>query len=262
MAHRINLNDNNDELVRILETYFQSGNLNFLIGSGASMPAIQVAGNIEAKINELLADSKEEEADLVALNFIEEIETQNDLAAIGRLTGPASQTPRNYTEFLSALDSLLFERKNILLPRQANVFTTNYDLFFEYAAGEIPSLILNDGFDRSKNMDTGSFPFSPELYFDRTYRSGAVHDRQIEIPTINLIKLHGSLSWEKRCDGVCFNTSHPDAIDDDKKKDQTEVADALEKRALILPNLQKFKSTLLDRIYYDLLRARPKIIIE
>jgi SIR2-like domain len=79
------------------------------------------------------------------------------------------------------------------------VFTTNYDMFIEHAASLIPTVVLNDGFDRTASLRS-EFLFASEKYFDRTYRSGALYTNQIEIPTINLIKLHGSVSWRRSKD--------------------------------------------------------------
>lgn len=125
MARTLILSDHPEDVRKLTESYIQSGNLNFLVGSGASMPAINVAGNIEAEINSLLVGGNAEDADIMALEFIEDLaETNVDL-----LTDiddqPIIETLANYTEFLSAVDGILFERKNILLPRQANIFTTN-----------------------------------------------------------------------------------------------------------------------------------------
>ncbi len=97
------------------------------------------------------------------------------------------------------MDGILFERKNILLPRQANIFTTNYDLFIEKAASALPNVTLNDGFDRTSAVGS-RYLFSPEKYFDRIYRSSSSNDRISELPVINLIKVHGSLSWQRDSD--------------------------------------------------------------
>jgi hypothetical protein len=61
MPEIVNLNSENEPAAQFLEPYLQSGNLNFLIGSGASAPAIKTAGNIEADINALLAANNDTE---------------------------------------------------------------------------------------------------------------------------------------------------------------------------------------------------------
>mgnify|MGYP003626694866 CR=1 FL=1 len=253
MAERITFEPESEEAVLLLEAYIQSGNLNFLIGSGASLPAISLAGNIESQLNDLLEAESIVEANLRALNFIEGLEDKNSRLSLGLEDAESGDTLGRYVQFLGTIDQLLFERKNILLPRQANIFTTNYDLFFEHAAAQVPSTILNDGFDRSSPTGT-QFPFSPERYFDRTYRSGGVYNRQAEITTVNLMKLHGSLNWRKTSNSICFRSNEPEPLSEEQKRENAHVERALNNRALILPNLKKFGSTLLDRVYYDLLR--------
>jgi len=242
-----------ENFTKQLEAYIQSGNLNFLIGSGASLPAIKLAGDIERDINELLESGKETEANVLALDFIQKLEVQNSQISIGSQDSDATKTLKYYIDFLAAVDRLLFERKNYLLPRQAGIFTTNYDMFFEHAASQLPSLILIDGFDRTTLLN-GNFHFAPEQFLDRTYRSVSVYTRQSEVPTINLFKLHGSLNWSRLSDKITFMQTSPDHLDQDALADPNKVEGALKKRTLILPNLHKFSSTLLDRVYYDLLR--------
>lgn len=218
------------------------------------MPAIEVAGNIEAKINGLLIGGNFADADLMALEFIEELaETNIDLLS-DIDDQPIRDTLANYTDFLSIIDGILFERKNILLPRQANIFTTNYDLFIEKAASKLPNVTLNDGFDRTSAVGS-RYLLSAEKYFDRTYRSGSSNDRIAELPVLNLIKVHGSLSWHRDANKeIRFASNGVSLSGHVQKNDPSAVSNALANRALILPNLRKFESTLMERVYFDLLR--------
>jgi hypothetical protein len=255
MTELITLESDNNSAGPFLEPYLQSGNLNFLIGSGASAQSIKPAGNIESEINALLSAHKEDEANKRSLDFITEITKANaKLAFKFGVTPytPAKKSLQSYTEFLQSIDRILFSRKNILLARQANIFTTNYDLFFEHAANSIPGLILNDGFDRSSPVKLPTF--SPERYFDRTYRSGTFYAHQIEIPTINLIKLHGSLSWRKRSGAVITDSKPIEPLSPADKNDPDKVSAFLAEHFIILPNFRKFHTTLMERTYYDLLR--------
>lgn len=250
MAKTLKIEESTDSL----KPYIQSGNLNFLIGSGASYPAIKLAGNIEAEINALLDEGKDADADLLCLEFIENLESENDIISLGLQTGDTQTTLGYYTEFLKVVDHILFERKNLLLPRQANIFTTNYDTFVEQAGSELPSIIINDGFDRASALN-GYYYFAPEQFSDRIYRSGTVYRRQAEVPTINLVKIHGSLTWFKGPSVIKYNPNTPKKLKGDERQDQEKVSNSLKNRGLILPNLKKFNSTLTDRTYYDLLRV-------
>lgn len=50
MAKSINIETNRDKFVANLQRGVQSANLNFIIGSGCSLPAIQTLGDIEKKL--------------------------------------------------------------------------------------------------------------------------------------------------------------------------------------------------------------------
>ena len=246
--------DGLEKTARLLERYIQSAHINFLFGSGASIPAIQLAGTVEKEIDQHLAASEYNEANEKALTFIEELEYQHGFLPAGYTKGDDTDiTLQNYIRFLSSVDRILFERKNILLPRQANVFTTNYDEFFEVAASLLPSLVLNDGFNR--RIGKSGFEYAPELFFDRVYRSSTVYQHQSEIPSVNLVKVHGSISWKRQTDEkIVLGEPEKVQLTAVEKNNPQDVKDALAKRAVILPNMRKFESTLLDRVYFDLLR--------
>lgn len=257
MADIVDIAADAESTAKFLQSYVQSGNINFLIGSGASFPAIPTAGNIETEINGRLAAGDEDGASRRCLTFIEEIDSVHNKMATVEEGDPVHGVVQSYKLFLSTIDRILFERKNILLPRQATVFTTNYDMFLEHASSLVPSVILNDGFERSSSLSS-EFMFTPERYFDRTYRSGPVYDHQIEIPTINLIKLHGSLSWRRKDDTIVFDPTAVPKLTEEEKAKIDEVNGYLRKHFLILPNLRKFHATLMERVYYDLLRLFSK----
>lgn len=257
MAETIQLATNGDEAALVLGPYIQSGNLNFLLGSGASFPAIPTAGTIEAEINALLQAGDEEGAAHRCLGLIEEIDAVHSAIGAAAEGNPVAVVTASYKRFLSTLDHILFARKNILLPRQATVFTTNYDMFLEHASSLVPAMMLNDGFDRTSSLNA-EFVFTSERYFDRTYRSGPIYGHQIEIPTINLVKLHGSLSWRRAGDSIVYDPVPIPKLEEAEKADLANVEAYLDKHFLILPNLRKFQETLMERVYYDLLRQFSK----
>ncbi|ODA93071.1 hypothetical protein BFX40_09255 [Mesorhizobium sp. SEMIA 3007] len=257
MVDIVEVTADSESTAKFLQSYIQSGSMNFLIGSGASFPAIPTAGNIEQEINALLTGGNEEGASRRCLAFIEQIDSIHAQIAAADEANPIHGVAQNYKSFLATIDRMLFARKNILLPRQATVFTTNYDMFLEHASSLVPSVILNDGFERSSSLSP-EFSFTPERYFDRTYRSGPVYGHQIEIPTINLVKLHGSLSWRRKADSIVFDPSPVPKLTEDQKAVIDEVNGYLQKHFLILPNFRKFHATLMERVYYDLLRLFSK----
>ena len=163
----------------------------------------------------------------------------------------------SYAEFISTLNKILIERKTDLLPRQANIFTTNYDLFIERASQDIPILKLNDGFSRTPNLD-GIFSFSPQNFFNSVFNIGNLYNYRVEIPCVNLIKIHGSLSWKKADDDIVMHNVQKkpplEAEEEDGQISNEQIADYNKEYAVILPQKSKFRETLMDRIYYDLLR--------
>lgn len=218
------------------------------------MPAIKLAGDVESEINDLLKNSKFDDANQKALSFLNELDEVNEKVVQAKADVSIDETLKGYKDFLLTLDTLMFERKNVLLPRQANIFTTNYDFFFERAASELATIYLNDGFDRT-SAHTSGFPFMPERFSDRVFRSGKVYERHAEVPSVNLIKLHGSLTWKKTDDtSIHFSTEVVPRLAEADLKDSKKVLEHLAKRAVILPNMRKFESTLLERVYFDLLR--------
>ena len=72
---------------------------------------------------------------------------------------------------------------------------------------------------------------------------------------MNLIKLHGSLSWQRDGDKeIRFASGGVTLSGHVQKNNPDAVSTALARRAVILPNIRKFKSTLIERVYFDLLR--------
>jgi hypothetical protein len=242
------LQEANSTFFERLKKLFQSGHINFLIGSGASMPAIQVMGNIEQYLTALYKEDTEQSRTQAATKEsqfkADLIPAQNALINDSELLDDKGVDQvkivlKSYTNFLANLEAILNDRKNTLLPKQVNIFTTNYDLFFEKASESIASLVMNDGFDRSPKLNQ-KFEFSPKNFFNTVFHNGTIYDYKVELPSVNLIKLHGSCSWKtiKTEDGdgnILFDVSHNDPT-------------------IILPRKQKFEETVIDQTYYDLLR--------
>lgn len=230
----------------------QSCHINFLLGSGASAPAIPIAGNIEAELNGLLDD----EAALKAkkFGFLRGIQTStNDL-----ITSVADSnniaTLDAYRQFLGILTRILEERKTDLLPRQATVFTTNYDLFVERASEDMSTLRVNDGFLRGPTVGTKP-KYQPEIFFDITYKTGTLYRYTAPVPTVNLIKLHGSLSWRTSGADLVYCAEECAVPDPEAEDFVTSLPIFLDQFSLVLPTKEKFKQTLVERTYYDLLRT-------
>lgn len=258
MAAEINLSQSKD-LERFSANMFrvlQSSHINFLIGAGASCPAIQAAGNIEADLTKLFIEGKVVEANLKTVDFVKSFQTTSFEHRWPDLLGESpdtATTKANYVGFIRAIEKVLSERKTTLLPKQAGLFTTNYDTFFEACGDVCPGIMLNDGFHRTPSL-SGKHKFQPEHLFNATHQTANHYDYTAEIPCLNVVKLHGSLTWQKDGRDITFGLTDFKAFDDVERDKPDAVEAVLAKLALVLPTQQKYQQTSIERIYYDLLR--------
>jgi hypothetical protein len=251
MARTLELTANAETIKTTLARLFQSGNLNFLIGSGASIPSIPSAGNVEKEIADLLAVGQEIEARSKMYTFLLSIQLPMNMLINETPDANNEQCLGNYEQLLQNIEALLIQRRTNLLPRQATIFTTNYDLFIEKAALKRPVLRLNDGFARVPSL-TGRMEFSARGFFNSVYNTGNLYSYKFETPSVNLLKLHGSLSWRRDPNTILFGVEPNDPLADPSV--DADVLAFIEKYAVILPQAAKFRATLLERHYYDLLR--------
>ena len=253
MAKTINIDE--VEIIKNLQKAIQSANLNFLIGSGCSNPAITTLGNIEKAIQKLLDENKNDEANKNLAEFLKPfIDSTNQLIG-NNLDDNHQKTQRYYNDFIQTISKILFERKSNIRHKQATIFTTNYDLFIEKASEEISeSFILSDGFNRSPSL-TNTYRFSPQEFFNTVFNTGNLYNYQVQIPSANLIKLHGSLNWQTKENKITQSLDYLKKADELKNSTEAnKMAEFINLFSLILPKNEKFKETILNQTYYDLLR--------
>ena len=251
MARVLDVETATEEIRKTLARSFQSANVNFLIGSGASYPAIPTAGDAEAEIASLFEAGDQNAAYLKLYDFLSTIQTPTNSMIAGATNAKITATVANYTEYLGILEAVLSERRTSLLPKQATIFTTNYDLFIEQAAVSYSTMRLNDGFTRIPSL-TGRAEFSSRTFFTTTSTTGNLYNYKVDIPSINLIKLHGSLSWKRDGDSVLFSVVDNPLLSTGKTA--AEVKTFVDAYAVVLPETRKFHTTLMDGTYYELLR--------
>lgn len=262
-------------------------NINFLIGSGASFGVIPTLSsnytndkNEKLSIEEILEENKDDEYlqniiylyyyhKILKIGYLKEIEESNSVF-------------KNYQKLLENLIKLL-QRENYQKEKRINIFTTNYDLFFEKAADSLIGkyeFYFNDG--SSGNITK---KLSMKNYHKKIYHTGIFDNFDREIPIINLFKLHGSVSWKYLNDKnnkayeikvEYFEDENPEDIENlieevsneeiKKAKEKIEEDKNLEenikgirnkllkKFALIFPEKNKFENTLYQEFYYQNLR--------
>jgi len=258
----------------------QGCNINFLLGSGLSFPYLKTLGNIETLLTELeasnLADDKKKLV-MASLykSFFDGVISKNVKILEGDTAAKAVLD--NYKDFLQIWNSILLRRKNTILSKEVNIFTTNVDIFLDKALEDL-SLEYNDGFN-------GRFKpsFSLSNFKKSRFKKSLHYDNTAEIPVFNLLKLHGSLAWESEHDEIVFsrdlqrikeiaaisiNAGHILSVDDSTTLDGLKrAADAMsadastdsfikeyENLLIVNPTKEKFKDTLLNETYYEHLR--------
>lgn len=177
-------------------------NINFLIGSGASVPIFKTLslGTGKCTLEELLASEEISSTNKHALyyyyykNWISQMKSFDVTAA----TGDNRNTLENYYLFVKKVVEIL-ESEGNERPKKANIFTTNYDLIFEYTFERI----LQEG--KNSYFNDGSTGFvtrtlNPQNYNLSISQVGYNDNFKREVPTVNLQKMHGSVSWEKSDD--------------------------------------------------------------
>lgn len=268
---------------RIKDT-IQDCNINFLIGSGLSSPYLKTLGSIETlltKLDDQNVTDTEKKVIRASLykRFFEDAILKN--TKILESDVDAKVILKNYHDFLKSINSILLRRKSTILSKEVNIFTTNFDIFLEKALEDV-SVEYNDGFN-------GRFlpQFSLTNFKKSRFKKSLHYDNISEIPVFNLLKLHGSLSWKlvemsgnneivfssdlsniKDIEGKIPNATHLINIQDDSTIEVLTASatgktidasvqtfmDAYEKLPIVNPNKDKFRHTLLNQTYYEMLR--------
>ena len=269
-------------------------NINFLIGSGASFGVIPTLSskykneeNKELSIEEILElDTNKEDnlQNIIYLYYYHKILKKGYLEISEESTElkeKYEEVFKNYQKLLENLINLL-QRETYQKEKRINIFTTNYDLFFEKVADSLVGryeFYFNDG--SSGNITK---KLSMKNYHKKIYHTGIFDNFDREIPIINLFKLHGSVSWkyvndknnkphEIKVEYFEDKRNYPESLIEkvsneeiDKGKEKIEKDKSLNEKiinikkelfenfVLIFPEKNKFENTLYQEFYYQNLR--------
>lgn len=165
----------------------ESSNINLLLGAGFSYGIAETLGDTEKILEAIHLYGKDNEYAAIEAHVFWEF----FLKTIYPLCDKVNDTNVvNQIEFIRLWKNILTDRESAVINKQANIFTTNYDIVLEYAFESI-FLDYNDGF---KGRIT---PYFSTTNFNRLYYERAIFtNRCIEIPIVNLLKLHGSVTWK------------------------------------------------------------------
>lgn len=217
-------------------------NINFLIGSGASAGIIPTLwmDTFSKSFEELLTSNEYVEDQKIVLYYIW-FNLWVKKTQILEVEDQSKEIVKNYDRFISNLITLS-NHEGFDKPKRVNIFTTNYDTLFELSFDKLASQ------NRLTFFNDGSRGFlkkyvSSENFYITAAHSGISDGFQRSIPTINLIKLHGSVTWKK--DNEKIEMSLENEIFEDLVKEVGEVNDMiLDKRKTADPIL-----------YSDLIKA-------
>jgi hypothetical protein len=193
-----------EKIIENIPKLLAEKNLNFLIGSGASVPFFPTLGNIEG----LLTSStlSEPTKQLIYALYFNSIIRKNINLLCQEKENEGEEVLKHYKDFIDMLLQKMQLRNSRISPNRVNIFTTNYDLFFEISIDtklqENQHLFFNDG-------SSGYFTrlLSSDNYHKTVSMNGVFDNYQNEIPMINLIKCHGSVSWAKHSENI-IKVSH------------------------------------------------------
>jgi hypothetical protein len=241
-----------DGYITTLQKAVQSSNINFLFGSGCSSPAIKTLGNIESEIEKKDKSGDPDGALKLLKKFLTPFFDSMIRIKTKSLDDDDKKVIENYSNFIKLISQILYERKSSILHKQVTVFTTNYDLYFELAfQSHREILIMFDGFQKYSTLDNEP-SFSTAEYFNTIFNNGLIYNYQVEVPSMNLIKLHGSLNWTIKDEKIVNSIAYMDLLN--SKVKSIADKDFVDSFTLVLPQKNKFKETIINQTYYDQLR--------
>lgn len=181
----------------------QGKNLNFLIGAGASAGLVNTLdlSQLGESFEDLYSDKELSPQQRMALDLIwfrswiqDTLITKEKIDKISTDNPKGEKVFQNYKRFISNLGNFL-DREGYDKPKRANIFTTNYDSLFELAFDEMAQdqrlVYFNDGSRGFLNRYISTENFNLNIS-----HSAMSDNFQRSIPTINLLKIHGSITWD------------------------------------------------------------------
>lgn len=171
----------------------QGKNVNFLIGAGASFGVVPTLWmeSINKSFEDLLTSKDFDENQKKVLYFIWfELWIRKTKIIDFDLN---NETHKQYERFIQNLINYL-NNEGFDRPKRVNIFTSNYDTLFE---NTFDSLSKKNRLTYFNDGSRGFFKkyISTENYHLKISHSGMSDSFQREIPTINLLKIHGSVTW-------------------------------------------------------------------
>lgn len=168
------------DLNKKIKDLFEFCNVNFLIGSGYCYERLRTLGNLETLIESNASTNKDNYAKKNAIEslILYEFFRNSIYPHVDDIEDNCSFDNSNI--FILKLAALLSNRNDKNLLKRVNLFTTNYDMFFELSL-EKNRVYYNDGFS-GRLVPT----FSTQNYNKIVKQIVQNTERESQIPTINL----------------------------------------------------------------------------
>jgi len=230
-----------------LEEIIQSSHINFLFGAGSSHPFLPLLGNIETEINNA---KSEEQKILKYKEYLENVMLPNKKIVNGQSIDDDKykNVTDAYDNFFKKLSNTILSRKSTILSKQVNLFTTNIDILMETSLERL-SFEYNDGFSGRFNPK-----FSIANYKKSIYQRSLHFDHISEIPVFNIIKMHGSLTWQENNSEITFSHNLEHFNDELLSKNGSDFINDYKKILVVNPSEEKHLETVLNLYYSELLR--------
>ena len=175
----------------------ESGNINFLIGSGVSKPFLSTLGNIEKWLTELdlaqkgtsLYKHKEQIKLSIYSTYLNDV--MRPCLKSNKVGSDFEKTNYAYTNFFKTINSIIAARASSIISKQINVFTTNIDDFCETTLCDA-GVEINDGF---KGHHTPIY--REDTFTNIVSKISGLYQTTSTIPVFNIVKIHGSINWKK-----------------------------------------------------------------
>lgn len=232
-----------------LSEVVQSSNINFLFGAGTSYPFLPLLGAIEKNLNQA-KDSAEREPQYK--EYLTKIMLPNKKIIANELNDDDNYktTCSAYERFFRGLVEILIRRKSTILSKQVNLFTTNIDVLLETCLEHL-EIEYNDGF-------SGNFaPVFSLANFKKSIHQRSLHFEHIsEIPIINILKIHGSLTWRQseKSDRITFSKDLSHIPEGLEGKLGDAFLEGYKKILVVNPEETKHLESVLNLNYSELLR--------
>jgi len=179
-----------------LKNLVQSCHVNFLFGSGLSVPFLSTLQSIEKLLTAAQGIEDKEIRNIVEASLFAEY--FSSVMSPCTLDGCDDKKKRlhyevveSYKDFLTIWNAIIANRDSSLLDKTINIFTTNIDNLVETAAEEV-KVEFNDGFQGHLK------PIFREDSFNNVLtKISPPYQNLAQIPIFNYMKIHGSINWSE-----------------------------------------------------------------